>query len=198
MTQRKNETHEEYLVRLREIKRGTPEKKDVTNKRQRGWRKATPAKQVVYNAQKAKRRKYWPSATKEAKQREWQGRMAKLTEEEKEARRALHRKQRATERERFKKYNLTRQLKKYGITSEEFELLCRQCGGKCPICHCELVFDGPKGNPRKAAIDHDHDTNEVRGILCVRCNLGIGQLGDDPAAVQRAADYLKSFYGRAG
>lgn len=39
-------------------------------------------------------------------------------------------------------------------------------------------------------IDHDHQTGKVRGILCPGCNTGMGQLGDDPIALRRAADYL--------
>jgi hypothetical protein len=40
-------------------------------------------------------------------------------------------------------------------------------------------------------IDHCHDTNRVRGVLCRGCNRSIGQLGDTHEAIQRAADYLK-------
>lgn len=42
------------------------------------------------------------------------------------------------------------------------------------------------------AVDHDHATNRVRGILCSNCNRGIGLLGDSPEIINKAIDYLIS------
>jgi hypothetical protein len=39
--------------------------------------------------------------------------------------------------------------------------------------------------------DHNHATNEVRGMLCFDCNTGIGKFKDDPALLSKAIDYLK-------
>jgi hypothetical protein len=52
--------------------------------------------------------------------------------------------------------------------------------GLCPVCL----------DDRARHIDHDHETGRVRGVLCPGCNTGMGQLGDDPVALRRAADYL--------
>lgn len=41
-----------------------------------------------------------------------------------------------------------------------------------------------------AHIDHDHKTGEVRGIICNRCNMGIGHLGDNPEIVKKALKWL--------
>lgn len=43
------------------------------------------------------------------------------------------------------------------------------------------------------AIDHDHETGEVRGLLCSACNTSIGLLGDDLGRIEAAALYLESF-----
>jgi len=42
----------------------------------------------------------------------------------------------------------------------------------------------------KLAIDHDHKDGSVRGLLCSRCNRGLGLFGDDPTLLIRAADYI--------
>lgn len=72
----------------------------------------------------------------------------------------------------------------YGITPEEYQRIFAVQGGRCAVC---------QNQPRtiRFAVDHDHDTNEVRGILCKRCNhdlLGGGH--DDVAVLWRAIEYL--------
>jgi hypothetical protein len=73
----------------------------------------------------------------------------------------------------------------YGLTLEQDRALgdtCAVCGIKCD----------PRGRVRGGrCIDHDHRTGRVRGILCRECNIGIGNFGDDPARMRRAADYLR-------
>jgi hypothetical protein len=46
------------------------------------------------------------------------------------------------------------------------------------------------GSKKRLALDHCHITGAFRGWLCHKCNLGIGLLGDNPKALQRALDYL--------
>jgi hypothetical protein len=72
----------------------------------------------------------------------------------------------------------------YGIDSEEYVRIFRLQGGKCAIC---------RNTPRtiRFAVDHDHKTGAVRGILCKRCNhdlLGGGH--DDVLTLWRAVEYL--------
>ncbi|PJM96258.1 endonuclease domain-containing protein [Streptomyces sp. CB01373] len=40
-------------------------------------------------------------------------------------------------------------------------------------------------------VDHPRGTGRVRGVMCINCNSGLGQLRDDPEAVDRAADHLE-------
>jgi hypothetical protein len=58
-------------------------------------------------------------------------------------------------------YALTR---KYGITVETYEIMLAEQEGKCRIC----------GTSERLCVDHDHDTGHVRGLLCPRCNIGMG------------------------
>jgi hypothetical protein len=59
-----------------------------------------------------------------------------------------------------------------------------QQDGKCAIC--KLI------SKQKLCVDHDHSTGKVRGLLCKKCNWGIGLFGDKPNFLRTAADYLES------
>lgn len=73
---------------------------------------------------------------------------------------------------------------KYGISAEEYNSLLLAQGGGCAICQ------RPPDNER-LCVDHDHETGRVRGLLCRRCNSGIGQLKDSVALLLRAANYVE-------
>ena len=74
--------------------------------------------------------------------------------------------------------------RKYGITPEDYNYMLEQQQGGCAICF--------QGNPsgRRLAVDHNHDTGEVRGLLCGRCNVGLGNFGDNVDNLEAAIDYL--------
>lgn len=81
-------------------------------------------------------------------------------------------------------------LRKFGITREEYDKLLKKQGGGCAICGEELGMMRA-GKRLRLCVDHDHDTGEVRGILCTSCNNGLGRFKDDPELLLRAAEYLK-------
>jgi hypothetical protein len=77
--------------------------------------------------------------------------------------------------------------RRYGMSVGDYDaLLAEQCGG-CAICGTTI----PGGSSSRLCVDHDHLTGRIRGLLCVKCNSGIGLLGDDPARVRLAAAYLE-------
>jgi hypothetical protein len=78
--------------------------------------------------------------------------------------------------------------KQYGITPEDFDRLLQSQGGKCAICHETNLRDVRGFRPH---VDHSHKTGRVRGILCGRCNKGLGALKDDVEIVRRALSYLE-------
>lgn len=87
---------------------------------------------------------------------------------------------------------------KFGIDIDRYERLLASQGGGCAICRAV-----PTKHARAFAVDHDHSccpTQEtcgecVRGILCSRCNLMIGSLGDDPEVLVSMARYLRQCQG---
>ena len=88
-----------------------------------------------------------------------------------------------TKREATKNNKLKRN---YGIMLAQFEAMLKEQAGVCKIC-----ASGPRTKGRSLAVDHCHETGNVRGLLCIKCNRGLGQLGDNEFGIRRAIRYLK-------
>lgn len=86
--------------------------------------------------------------------------------------------------------NLRQNLQKYGVSPEEFRASVIAQGGQCAICGAE-PDPGARGPASRLHVDHDHATGANRGLLCVRCNPGLGYFKDDPALLRAAADYIE-------
>lgn len=82
--------------------------------------------------------------------------------------------------------NQAEMVQKYGITMVKFNELLENQGGVCAIC-----ASPHRGSGKRFHVDHCHDTNKVRGLLCGNCNTAIGLLGDDPERAEKAAAYLR-------
>jgi len=80
----------------------------------------------------------------------------------------------------------------YNLETEDFNNMYEEQGGKCLICDTELrnVFKEIEGS--KTVVDHCHDTEQVRGLLCGTCNSGIGLLKDDIELLKKAIKYLET------
>jgi len=77
----------------------------------------------------------------------------------------------------------------FGITLSQYNEMSRLQDHKCAICR-QPESTGASGQLIKLAVDHDHKTGKIRGLLCQRCNKAIGLLGDSPAIVYAALGYL--------
>lgn len=75
----------------------------------------------------------------------------------------------------------------YGITLKQHEEMLDRQGGLCAICK-----NSGDGRWSKLCVDHDHKNGNVRELLCRRCNMVLGQVGDDPLLLERMALYLKT------
>ena len=82
----------------------------------------------------------------------------------------------------------------YGISLEDYLNIYTKQGGNCAVCKVALPNWDVKGKARKNMhLDHNHENDVVRGILCSNCNMAIGLLKDDPNIVESAFLYLSSF-----
>jgi len=73
----------------------------------------------------------------------------------------------------------------YGITFEQFTFMLQLQNGVCAICK------QPESRNQRLSVDHDHETGQVRGLLCFACNAGIGFLQDSSEVLEKAKQYLK-------
>lgn len=72
--------------------------------------------------------------------------------------------------------------RRYDMTPEQLRWAEEQAAGVCPLC----------GDKAKLVIDHDHNTGKFRGLLCLKCNGGLGLFRDNIEALKTAIEYLKN------
>jgi hypothetical protein len=84
-----------------------------------------------------------------------------------------------------KQYKLLSRLRRYGLTLDTYSAMRFAQGERCAICR------DPLDDAAKPAVDHDHATGAVRGILCMNCNFAIGHLKDSPLRADKLAAYLR-------
>lgn len=78
----------------------------------------------------------------------------------------------------------------YGLTREELLALEARQNGVCAICRRPTNYRRKDGSPGHLAIDHDHATGQVRGLLCDQCNRLVGQLEKDMIRAVAAMNYI--------
>jgi hypothetical protein len=72
------------------------------------------------------------------------------------------------------------------MTQADFDAMKTSQGGVCAICG-----GGPNGPGVDLHIDHCHNSNKIRGLLCGKCNTAVGLLDDDPTRAEALAAYLR-------
>ena len=130
--------------------------------------------------------------------REWYARRTEAQKERRRAtRRAYYRANPKKTRERLDKIQSWRDrnrarirhhnLKRYGITPDEFDGMLGAQGGRCANQGCATTEPGHQG----FHVDHDHGNGRVRGLLCGHCNKALGFARDNPAILLGLVGYLK-------
>lgn len=90
-----------------------------------------------------------------------------------------------------KQRDISRNAKTMGLSLEERYAMYAEQNGRCAICKVEGARFGEGTRSTTLALDHDHKTGEIRHLLCIKCNRGLGLFRDDAALLIRAAEYLK-------
>lgn len=85
--------------------------------------------------------------------------------------------------EKLKKEAVRARKRRYGVDADTFDSMLEQQDGQCAICAKPL---------ERPHVDHCHSTLRVRGLLCFKCNTGLGCFQDDPDRLLTAAAYLQS------
>ena len=74
---------------------------------------------------------------------------------------------------------------RYGITEEDYNKMAKKQKYCCPICDSKPI--------KPLYVDHCHDTNKIRGLLCHRCNVALGHMNDDPKQLLKAVEYITKY-----
>jgi Recombination endonuclease VII len=74
--------------------------------------------------------------------------------------------------------------KNFGISEEQYEQMLVDQNNQCAICKKEIGWE--------AAVDHCHTTDKIRGLLCRKCNLGLGGFKDNIKTIKKAISYVKN------
>jgi len=77
--------------------------------------------------------------------------------------------------------------RRYGITIQEYTEILEAQGNCCATCGAKE----PGGRWKSFAVDHDHKTGKVRGMLCKSCNIALGEVDDNLQTLHAMVEYLK-------
>ena len=190
-------TTKEYYAANSEKLKAESKKWRETHKEQEASRKKEYYK--THKEQEAAKKKEYREAHKEeeaarlkkyreAHKEQEAARRKKYREDHREKDEAWKRKYYETHKKQISAWKRKYDLKmKYGIDSNQYENLLIIQEHKCAICgtHCQ--------NNKLFHIDHDHKTKTVRGLLCARCNLGIGLFHDDVKLLKDVIQYLEQY-----
>ena len=75
------------------------------------------------------------------------------------------------------------QLQQQQQPQQQYEQMLVDQNNECAICKNKIGWE--------AAVDHCHNTNKIRGLLCRKCNLGLGGFKDDIEIIKKAIKYVK-------
>lgn len=168
----------------REWRRRGGQRASVEEHRERGWKDCPRCEErKPLDEFNKSGRSGWQTYCRECN-REYQ------RERNEENREEINRRAREHYRENREEYRDRALRSKYGITSEDYQRMHDEQGGVCAICRREETAAHANGKVRRLAVDHDHETGEVRGLLCFACNVRVGYF-ENGGWMKALHDYLE-------
>ena len=147
------------------------------------------AAEIPDKPEKARAQRY--DETKDWSKDNFYWKTTKLNEVALAERAAYMREHHRRNREADPDYGRHHDLKKnYGVSLDWYKAQLEKQNGVCMICE-QPETASIKGKTLRLAVDHCHDSQEVRGLLCAHCNKGIGSLKHDKRLLQKAIEYLE-------
>jgi hypothetical protein len=151
------------------------EEKDISNFHKRS-RRACGVASACKECRKPKSKAYYDDNTDTVISR-----VGKYQKDNAEEIRTSHKNWRAINRNRVKSYALKN---KYNLSFDDYNKMALAQNGLCLICG-KLPSHG-----KPLVVDHNHETGEIRGLLCTYCNLGLGMFKDSKELLTAALEYL--------
>lgn len=84
--------------------------------------------------------------------------------------------------------------KYYGMTMDDYDKILDRQGGVCAICKKAETTKSKLGRIKSLAVDHDHATGDIRGLLCQKCNTLLGLVEENTEIVNLALSYLHGHF----
>lgn len=130
-----------------------------------------------------------------ARSKRWAQKNAGLIKEREQTRykayrKAYHEEWRHENTAHKKRTRVSHLKRKFGLTPEDWDALFISQGRRCANSGCQMDTPGSKSGWHT---DHCHATGKVRGILCQKCNLLLGNANDSIVRLRGAIDYLRKF-----
>lgn len=85
----------------------------------------------------------------------------------------------------------------YGISREIYNLMLAAQNGVCAVCKQPETGKSSWGGIRELSVDHNHETNDIRGLLCTQCNYMIGHCRESEEILLAGVEYLRKHAGTA-
>ena len=83
----------------------------------------------------------------------------------------------------------------YGISIEQYMYVLEKQNGVCAICK-QPELSIRRGSYKSLDVDHNHETGEIRGLLCSACNAALGLLKEDAQRIESLLAYLRFWGGK--
>ena len=101
-------------------------------------------------------------------------------------------------RQQVKKTAFQRKLRRKNLTEAQLSEMIHQQDNRCAICRKLEISKHQSGTVRELAVDHCHETGKLRGLLCTKCNTGLGLFNDDWLLLDNAIEYLGHWHNKHG